>query len=419
MAKQKCITLYQNLTKLSRMNLKQVTLLLILCFLSGCEQPGNETAEREDQRELTGSHRGIVHLEPDTQAAIGIETGQVTSRPHQQTLKTTGWLVVPPGQQSVVKAGATGFCLPESGKSKLAVGTVVSKGTLLGSLEVFLSPQEAAQLVVAKEEADLVMYQAQVSQRLAEEQLRKLETSGSTSIVAGKRLLELKEIIERNQVAYKEAREKLPFLPAEPYADQMKLKSLTLESPLTGQITGLHVVPHQLVVQGDPLWTIADWSTLWVKVPIFEGDFPNIPAQKPASVSLPGTLSVEEASRIEYPQPTEPGRRTVDVYYRLKNPRGTLRPGQPLQTALPLGESVSQPVVPRSALLWDGMGNAWVYLQIDPANFRRQMVELGSGDDKTVSVVRGLKSGETIVIRGAQSLYGEEFKSDLQAEDDD
>jgi RND family efflux transporter MFP subunit len=401
------------------MNLKQFLLLLMLCSLSGCERPETETAEHDERPAQAAGKRGTLFLDRDAQSAIGVTTQKVTSRPQQQSLKTTGWLIVPPGEQSVVKAAATGFYHPHADQPKLTVGTSVKRGGHLGALDVFVSPQEAAQLVIAKEEADLVMNQALVSQKLAEEQLKKIEESGSTSVVTGKRLLELKEIIQRNQVAYAEAREKLPFLPKEPYEDQWKLKSIGLESPLTGLITSIHVIPRQMVVQGDPLWTIEDWSTLWIKVPVFEGDFPSILSEKPAIVSVPGTLSVEQASRVDNPQPIDPGRRTVDVYYRLKNPNGKLRPGQPLQTELPLGKSNTLPVIPRSAVVWDGMGNAWVYTQTDPVHFRRLKIETGSGDDKTVSVTRGLKEGAMIVTGGTQSLYGEEFKSDLQAEDDD
>lgn len=395
------------------------TFFLLLCVLAGCERPDEEAAEVEEQPAQTASRRGVVQLDQQAQAAIGIKTAKVTRRPHQQTLKTTGWLVIPPGKQSVVKAAATGYCLPGAGKAEKNVGSRVSQGSPLGSLEVFLSPQESAQLVIAKEEADLVMNQALVSQRLAEEQLKKLEQGGGSAVVSGKQLLELKEIIQRNQVAYTEAREKLPFLPVEPYADQMKLKSISIESPLTGIITDMHVAPRQLVVQGDPLWTVGDWSTLWIRVPVFAGDYPRVQPVQPALVSIPGTLSVEEASRVAHPQPSEPGRRTVDVYYRLSNPRGLLRPGQPLQAELPLGQKEQQTSIPRSAVIWDGMGNAWVYLQVAPSQFRRQKVELASGDVQSVAVERGLKEGEIIVTDGAQSLYGEEFKGELQAEDDD
>ncbi|QDT26633.1 Cobalt-zinc-cadmium resistance protein CzcB [Gimesia panareensis] len=401
------------------MRKKHVLLFLLLCVLAGCERPDEEAAEVEEPPEQAARTRGVVHLDQDAQAAIGIVTGKVTTSPQQEMWERLGWLVVPPGQQSVVKAAATGFYLPAIGESKMTVGTAVSQDAPLGSLQIFLSPQEAAQLVVAKEEADLVMNQALVSQRLAEQQLEKLERGGSTSIVAGKRLLELKEIIERNRVAYKEAQEKLPFLPSEPYADSLNLKSVPVKSPLTGLISTMHVVPRQLVVQGDPLWTIEDWSTLWIKVPIFEGDLPGIPHENPAYAVLPGTLSVEQVERVMHPQPTEPGRRTVDIYYRLKNPRGQLRPGQSLLMEIPHGKTEMQATIPRSALIWDGMGNAWVYLQIDPEHFRRQMVETGPGDAETISIMRGLKQGETIVTSGVQSLYGEEFKSDLQAEDDD
>ena len=401
------------------MQLKHVTILLVLWFLIGCHGAGDEAAPHEDEAAHAGGVRGVVHLAADAQVAIGLETQTAARQPMPHTLEAHGWLVTPPGQEAVVKASTTGFYQPVSETTLPEVGAIVSRGDRLGTLQVFVSPQEESQLVIAKEEADVVMNQALVSKRLAEEQLVKLEGEGATSAVAGTRLIDLREIVQRNQVAYEEARERLPCLPSEPYAGKLELRAVPVDSPITGRITEFQIAPRQLVVQGDPLWTIADWSTLWVRVPVFEGDVPQVLPGIRASISIPGTPSIAQAVPIAAPQPTAPGRRTVDMFYRLDNSGGQLRPGQPISIGLPLGETREQVVVPRSAVVWDGMGNTWVYVKEDLESFRRQRIELGPGDVELVSVVRGVNEGEEIVVSGVQSLYGEEFKEQLQAGDDD
>ncbi len=400
------------------MQSQHISILLAILFLTACDRSTDEIVPQENEAVNAIGFKGFVHLSADAQDAIGLATWKAVRQPMPHALETIGWLVTPPGQESVVKAGTTGFYQPVSENSP-EVGATVSIGDRLGTLQVFLSPQDEAQLVTAKEEADVLINQALVSKRFAEEQLAKLEKGGGGSAVAGTRLLDLKEIVQRNQVAYDEARERLPYLPAEPYADQLDLRPVPVDSPIAGRITNFHVAPGQLVCQGDPIWTIADWSTLWVRVPVFGGDLPRVLRNKEAWISIPGLASVETAVPIAASQPTEPGRRTVDIFYRLDNSNGQLRPGQSIEIALPLGETLEQVVIPRSAVVWDGMGNTWVYIKNDSESFRRQRIELGPGDVEMVSVARGVTKGEEIVVRGVQSLYGEEFKGQLQSGDED
>src|SRR5207237_7598149 len=116
------------------------------------------------------------------------------------------------------------------------------------------------------------------------ERLRKAE--GAT---AGTRLLDLEEIVRKAESANKEAHERLPYLPEEPYTNSPILKPMPLAAPLPGRLLQLHVSPRQLVMQGDPLWTLSDWSTLWLRVPVFQGDLPSVAPDAPAQVSLPGS----------------------------------------------------------------------------------------------------------------------------------
>lgn len=109
----------------------------------------------------------------------------------------------------------------------------------------------------------------------------------------------------------------------------------------------------------------------------------------------------------------------MDLLYRLHNSGGGFRPGQPVSIELPLGQSAERPVVPRAAVIWNGLGTTWVYVRTGPESFRRRRVELGSGDAESVSVRRGLKEGDLVVTIGAESLYGLEFAEQIQVEDDD
>ena len=105
----------------------------------------------------------------------------------------------------------------------------------------------------------------------------------------------------------------------------------------------------------------------------------------------------------------------MDLLYEVANDGWQLRPGQPVSARIPTAESRERLVIPQSALLWDGMGNSWVYVRESADTFRRQRVQIGPMQNDAVVIERGLDEEEEVVIVGAEALYGEEFKSQIDS----
>jgi multidrug efflux pump subunit AcrA (membrane-fusion protein) len=84
-----------------------------------------------------------------------------------------------------------------------------------------------------------------------------------------------------------------------------------------------------------------------------------------------------------------------------------------------LGAEIDRVVTACGAVVWDKLGGAWVYVRTGPEEFRRRRVELGQYLSDSVVIERGLNPGEVVVIVGAEALHGQEFKGDLQVEDED
>lgn len=389
---------------------------ILLVAAVGC---GAEDFDSDEEALDTRQPRPAQTLQLSTEAqdAIGIETVRLAQRDVPQLMAATGWLIVPAGHETVVSAAATGFITP-SGHDSFPLGELVTEDQVVASLQVLLSPHEQAQLVIAKEEADILIGQSQASLELAEAQLDRLNDTPSGT-VAGTRFMELQEVVARSRAAEQEAREQLPFLPEEPYGNGLSLKPIDVTAPLSGRLIQVHVAPRQLVVQGDPLWTIADWSRLWIRVPVFTGDLSRVQLSDPAQAVLPEAPLPVDAQPVDVPQPTEPGKQTVSLLYEIENGADNLRPGQAVAVSLPIGERAAAVVIPQSAVLWDGFGNSSVYVRTSPETFERRRVELGQLLTDGIVVRRGLDAGEEIVTEGAEALYGEEFNWQLEAEDDD
>ena len=92
-------------------------------------------------------------------------------------------------------------------------------------------------------------------------------------------------------------------------------------------------------------------------------------------------------------------------------------PGLNLPVALPAGPKQNGVVVPYSAIVWM-QGSAWCYTELAPGKFTRTPVPT---DDPTPAgwfVSSGIAPGTEVVTSGAQTVYSEEFRSQIQADED-
>jgi len=152
---------------------------------------------------------------------------------------------------------------------------------------------------------------------------------------------------------------------------------------------------------------------------VFVADLSRVQRKENAQVALAGTRAVLSATPVPWPQPTEPGRQNVDLFYEIAIGRNDLRPGQAVVVSLPLGDTVSRVTVAQSALLWDNAGDPSVYVREDAVHFRRRKLLLGSPLADRIVVIDGLIEGDMVVVVGAESLYGEEYRWQIPQEDED
>ncbi len=238
-------------------------------------------------------------------------------------------------------------------------------------------------------------------------------------------------------------------------------EQLVLYAPEGGVVTEKHAVEGAHVNVGDPLYTIADLSQIWVMLDAYEMDLPWIRIGQQVNVrveALPGELFEAHVSFID--PITNDATRTTEVRVHLENRDGHLKPGmfvtgtilaqltseaggaqlslsdlwtcsmdpEVLETEegdcsicgmkrLPPSGSGSQSVatgqfplvVPATAPLVTG-ARALVYVRLPGATnptFEARNVVLGprAGDDWVV--LEGLVEGEVVVVAGAFKLDAE------------
>ncbi len=178
-------------------------------------------------------------------------------------------------------------------------------------------------------------------------------------------------------------------------------------SPMTGTVVVKTVYEGQSVKEGEKLFEIADFSTMWFKFDAYERDLASLaPGQavEVVSAALPGRTFT---GRIAFIDPNLDERtRATKVRVELPNPlittNGALRReiGHRLFAEARVSAVVPDALAaPRRAVLNPG-GTPFVYVEKSVGAYERRRVVLGRVGDDVVEVSSGLATGERVVTAG-------------------
>ncbi|MRR55535.1 MAG: efflux RND transporter periplasmic adaptor subunit [Deltaproteobacteria bacterium] len=181
---------------------------------------------------------------------------------------------------------------------------------------------------------------------------------------------------------------------------------LPIYTPLSGVVIEKLVLAGQYVNVGDPLFAIADLSTVWVDVEVYENEFPFVKiGQKVefSSLSYPGTIFTGKVSFI-YPF-LDPNTRTIKVRVELPNPGGKLKPEMYMRGVIkvPQGMGLSVPV---TAVLDTGKRKV-VWVEKEPGSYVPRDVTTADQSGGRIRILSGLKAGEKVAVSGGYLIDSE------------
>ena len=189
------------------------------------------------------------------------------------------------------------------------------------------------------------------------------------------------------------------------------LKEFTFASPVSGYVVERMVLPNAYVQPEMRLYSIADLSTVWVNAQVFQQDAGKLKPGDPADITVDAYPTRIFHARVEQVLPqVDPATRTLRVRLSMPNPTLALKPGMFVNVRLraPLGRQL---FVPASAVLQAGSRQV-VFLSRGQGSFEPREVQLSAPTDEGFVVLKGLKSGDTVVT-SANFLIDSE--SQLQA----
>lgn len=183
------------------------------------------------------------------------------------------------------------------------------------------------------------------------------------------------------------------------------LRPFEITAPFAGTIVNYAISPGQTVEAGEPVFTVADLSTVWADLRIYQRNLHQIHEGQPVIVR--GTHQQGEfRGKIAYIAPTvDEHTRTGLARVIVENLSENWKPGQFVKGAVSIEEHPIDVLVPRSAVL-TMEGKSVVFVETEEG-FEPRPVHLGHSDSESFQVVRGLEPGDRIVVENALSLKAE------------
>ena len=198
---------------------------------------------------------------------------------------------------------------------------------------------------------------------------------------------------------------------------------LHIHSPATGIVINVGVREGQFVTPQTELYTVADLSTVWVLVDIFEDELPWVRVGDQARMTVAAAPGRVFEGQITFVYPYAESRtRTVKARMEFDNTDLLLKPDMFADVTILASPEFDAVAVPSEAVVRSGVREL-VFVVRDPGKFEPREVRLGIGSGGWTQILDGIEVGEEVVV-SAQFLIDSESKlreataKMLEAQDD-
>lgn len=352
-----------------------------------------------------GEEPGVVTLPPEKQKSSGIEVRKVALEDAAVPLSATAVIEMNMDRSAKISPRVTGK----------AVRIIASQGDRVktGQTLAYLDSVELDQTW-----ADYLKAQGKVE--LAGTNLQREETLFEKKVSPEKDVLKAKQELGEAEADLNLAKERFRLLGVnvsqfEATRGNGSHPLIPVTTPVGGVVIEKTVTQGEMVNSEKALFTVADLSTLWVVIDIYEKDISRLRRGTGVKVSVAAFPEKTFKGKISYiSDVVDEKTRTEKARVTIDNSSGLLKPGMfaTVLTEATSGGTERLIAVPEEAILIDGTKRK-VFIQIAPDKFRMREIEAGRTLGGRLEVVSGLKEGEMVAVKGAFILKSELKKGEL------
>jgi cobalt-zinc-cadmium efflux system membrane fusion protein len=370
------------------------------------EEHGKEAAHKEsDHREDEHEEASVVHLTKEAQKASGIEVMAAALEPFSAPIEATAVIELDGNRVAKISARTSGRLV----KIAASQGDAVKTGHALAWFDSPELGQAWAEYAKAKGRAVL-----------ARKNLEREETLFSKKISPEKDVIRAQQELAEAEADLTFANEKFHLLGID--VEQFGKKQggnqhplIAVTSPINGSVIERTATQGEVVSPEKLLFTVADLSRLWVIIDIYEKDLGRV--KSGTSVKVSTTAYAEKSFRgfISYlGEVMDEKTRTVKARVEVENANRLLKPGMFATVTIDaMGAQTEKAILlPEEAVFLDGSKN-YIFIQTALDKFEVREIVAGRTLGKRLEVIRGLKQGEPVAVKGAFILKSELKKGEL------
>lgn len=291
-------------------------------------------------------------------------------------------------------------------------GSVGRAVTVAGNIEpirvVGVNSQISGALLAVLVEEGTVVRKGSVLARVDDQELQaQLEAAEASYQVTEAAFERAQQLRDRKVITLPEyERDRTAFAAAKAQLEQLRMRVAyaTVTAPIDGVVTEKRVEAGDVVAPQTRLFTLADVSTLVVRVGVSELDVVAVNVGDPAVLALDAFPERSFHGRVRRIFPTgDPTTRLVPVEVALRGQDADdVRPGFLARVTFALGTRDGVLLVPASALV-GGAGSESVFVVEDGRAVRRTVMP-GVTSEGRVEIVKGLQAGEQVIVAGNNML---------------
>lgn len=388
-------------------------IVIALSLLMGCQPSGSSETAHTDHPpdEHHTEEKGVIHLAPEALRLASFKTAAVERRLLTEGLRLTA--VIKPNEDRLahVSPRIPGRVV----QVRKLLGETVKTGDILAVLD---------SVELGKAKADYLKFQAltrvheknyQRERRLFEQKIasQKEVLDAEAAYLTAKAEFEAAHAMLHLYGLSDEETHRLTWQTREP------ISHFPLLSPFSGIVAEKDLTIGEVVSPEKHVYTIADLSTLWIQLDVYEKDLAKI--QRGQQVAIIAD---------SYPQETFHGAisyigsllnettRTIPTRVEIPNPGDRLKPGMFASAVIATQEdsAATALVVPADAVQRVA-GETIVFVPSGEGMFARRQVIVGKQSDGWIEVKEGIQAGEQVVTEGSFALKSELLKATLAGEE--
>lgn len=353
------------------------TMIVFAVLSSGCSSHDHEATDthKENEEHVEGSD---IHFSHEQAQAVGLQTEIVKPQAFSAVIPTSGQVQTQQGDERTIVATADGVVYFRN--PSITEGEAVKNGEVLVTISS-KALQDGDPIAKLK-----AVYDA------AEKEFRRAEKLVGDRIISEKAFEEARMNYETAKAAYTGV------------AGRMTPKGINVSAPISGYIKNRLVNNGEYVAVGQPIAVVAQNKRLQLRADVAEKHFGQLRDIRSANFKMAygdTIYSLEQMNGrlLSYGKSATDGSPYIPVTFEFDNV-GDVLPGAFASVWLIAGVKNDVITVPVSALT-EEQGVFFVYLQEADEVFRKQEVAVGQSNGMRTEILKGLKSGDTIVAKGA------------------